>query len=71
MLEHIRTHNAPYLDGKSDNLLKQIYDLNVVHGEYLASFINRGSLIHNNILLSIKYVSLNLLFEQVLTQIIT
>ena len=35
----------------------------------MASFMNRESILHKNIILSIQDVSPNLLFEQVLTQL--
>ena len=52
MLQHLLVHHAPNLNGKLGDLQNQIYDLNFVPGKYLASFINRVTLLQQIILLS-------------------
>ena len=43
--------------------------MRVIYSEDLASFINREPILNKNIILYRKYVSLNLIFEQVITQL--
>ena len=69
MLWHLLIHFSPHLGGKSDDPQKQIYDLNLIPGEYLDSFINIGVLLQKNILLSKYCLFPNILFEQVLIHI--
>ena len=69
ILEHILRIQDPYLNGKAWDLQKQIYYLHIIYSEDLAYFITKAAILHNNTILSRQYVSLNLLFEQVLTQI--
>ena len=66
MMEHLLIHNTPHIGGKADNIQKQIYDLNVILGEYLASFTNIGYLLQKNILLSKQEVYPNLLLTQLM-----
>ena len=42
---------SPHLGGKAEDLKKQIYDLRVISSEGLASFINRSSIPHKDIIL--------------------
>ena len=69
MLEHFLIHRDPTLGGKEDDQQKKIYGLNVIPGKYLASFIKRGATLQKNTLLSKKVVYPNILFEQLLTNI--
>ena len=68
-MKHLLIHCAPHLGGKSYDPHKQIYDLNVIPGEDLAYFIDRGSLLQKNIRIPNQAVSTNLLFEKVITQL--
>ena len=71
MLEHLLIHREPNIGGKADGLQKQIYEINIIPGEDLASFINRGAILQKSILLSKKAVSTNIFFEKVITQLMS
>ena len=71
MHEHVLQKRGPRIVSNTEDLQKQIYDLRVIYSEDLASFINRASILHKNIILSIQDVSPNLLFEIFLTQLMT
>ena len=51
MLEHVLQKRFPQIGGKAGDLQKQIYDLQVIYSEDLASFINRAAILHQNIIL--------------------
>ena len=68
ILEHLLIHHAQHLGGKVDDLQKQIYDLKIITGEELDPSINIDAL-QNKTLLHEQDLSPNLIFEQVLTQL--
>ena len=69
ILEHVLYKIAPHLGGKEEDIQENIYDLRIISSEDLASFINRSDLFHKNVILSRSDVSPNILFEQLLTQL--
>ena len=70
MMEHLLIHSNPHLGGKADYSQNQIYYLNIIPGEDIASFINRCALLQKNITIPNQAVSSNILFDKVLTHII-
>ena len=48
ILKHILKFRIPHLGGRADYWQNYIYDLRVISTEYLASFINRYSILHKN-----------------------
>ena len=71
MLEHLLKKCAPHLGGHASDLQKDIYDLKVLPGEELDSFLNREATLEKNILLSKQPVVPNLLFEHVIIQLMS
>jgi hypothetical protein len=71
MLEHLLQRRAPHLGGQANDLQKQIYDLKIIPGEDLDAYFNRATLLQKNITLSHQQVAPNLLFAQVLSELMT
>ena len=69
MLERVLRKWVPHIGGKVEDIQKNIYDMRVIYSDDLAYVINRESILHKKIIFSIKDVPPNLLFEQVLTQL--
>ena len=69
IMEHLLIHNAPYCGGNADDPQNKIYYLNIIPREYLYPFINRCALLHKNILIVNQDVYLDLIFDQVLPQL--
>ena len=66
MLENFLRKRAPMIGGKAHHMQKQIYDMQVIYSEYLSYYTNRVAILHKNNILSIQYLSPNLLFENYL-----
>ena len=71
MLGNILCNWSSHIGRKSEDLQKHIYQLKVIYTGELASFINRTEIIPTNIILSRYDVSLKLLFDKLLTKLMS
>ena len=65
----VYVHMYEIISDRAEDIQEQIYYLTIISTEYLASFINRVSIIQENTLLYQHTVAPNLLFEKVITEL--